>query len=81
VNLRNYKEYIFSITKVTAHKFKKTSVGFGTHIATNRSSFTLVETDCTSNATLVGEKACISPSSHSRGAVDQFEINFEAKLL
>jgi hypothetical protein len=37
--------------KVLANKFKEASVGSGIHVANDRSSFTSVDTDRTSNVT------------------------------
>jgi hypothetical protein len=39
-----------------AHKFEEASVGSGTHVTNDRSSFTSPETDCTSNVTQVARK-------------------------
>jgi hypothetical protein len=39
-----------------AHKSKEACVGFGTHITTDRSSFTSPESDCTSNVSQVARK-------------------------
>jgi hypothetical protein len=48
-NLRNPNEYIFSIIKV-----KGASVGSGTHVATDRTSFMSLKTNNTSNVTQGG---------------------------
>jgi hypothetical protein len=50
-NLRNQKEYIFSIIKVMTRKYKETSVGSGTHVATDKFRFTSPESNYISNAT------------------------------
>jgi hypothetical protein len=57
-NLRNSNEYIFSIINVMAHRSKGASVGSGIHVATDRSSFTSLKTDSTSNAIQVARKKC-----------------------
>jgi hypothetical protein len=38
---------------------EQASVGSGTHVANDRSSFTSPETDCTSNVTQVARKQCV----------------------
>jgi hypothetical protein len=39
-----------------AHKSEEASIGSGTHVANDRSSFTSPETDCTSNVTQIARK-------------------------
>jgi hypothetical protein len=42
-----------------AHKSEEASVGYGTHVANDRSSFTSPETDSTSNVTHVARRQCV----------------------
>jgi hypothetical protein len=42
--------------KVVAHRSEEPSVGSGTHVANDRSSFTSSESDCTSYVTHVSRK-------------------------
>jgi hypothetical protein len=57
-----------------AHKSKEASVGSGTHVATDRCSFTSPEFYCTSNVTQVARKNFVG---HHRIILVEQSINFE----
>jgi hypothetical protein len=60
-----------------AYKSKEVSICSGTHVATDRSSFTSSESNYTSNATLVVRKKCVG--HHQIIHVEQ-SISFEPIL-
>jgi hypothetical protein len=59
------------------HRSKEPCVGSGSHVATNRSSFTSPESDRTSNASQVARKQCVN---HYEIIHVEQSINFEPNL-